>query len=86
MSAMEPDRRGQGALWLAEPSANVLCRRASLRSGNPIERVTAPNVAIPYATNAEARVIPGEAEITATILGCYRGRVWESAMAQERAK
>src|SRR5262249_60333093 len=29
----------------------------------PIRRVTTPNVAIPYAPNAEAHVIPGEARI-----------------------
>jgi pyruvate/2-oxoglutarate/acetoin dehydrogenase E1 component len=33
----------------------------------PIRRVTTPNVAIPYAPNAEAYVIPGEARITATV-------------------
>jgi len=33
----------------------------------PIRRVTTPNVAIPYAPNAEAHVIPGEARITATV-------------------
>ena len=33
----------------------------------PIRRVTTPNVAIPYAPNAEAHVIPGEARITAAV-------------------
>jgi pyruvate dehydrogenase E1 component beta subunit len=33
----------------------------------PIHRVTTPNVAIPYAPNAEAHVIPGEARITAAV-------------------
>jgi acetoin:2,6-dichlorophenolindophenol oxidoreductase subunit beta len=33
----------------------------------PIRRVTTPNVAIPYAPNAEAHVIPGEARITSVI-------------------
>ncbi len=33
----------------------------------PIRRVTTPNVAIPYAPGAEARVIPGEARITAAV-------------------
>jgi acetoin:2,6-dichlorophenolindophenol oxidoreductase subunit beta len=34
----------------------------------PVRRVTTPNVAIPYAPNAEARVIPGEARITEAVL------------------
>jgi acetoin:2,6-dichlorophenolindophenol oxidoreductase subunit beta len=34
----------------------------------PIQRVTTPNVAMPYAPNAEARVIPGEARISAAVL------------------
>ena len=38
----------------------------SLRA--PIQRVTTPNVAMPYAPNAEARVIPGEARISAAVL------------------
>jgi len=33
----------------------------------PIRRVTTPNVAIPYAPNAEARVIPGEASIAGAV-------------------
>ncbi len=33
----------------------------------PILRVTTPNVAIPYAPNAEAHVIPGEARIAAAV-------------------
>lgn len=33
----------------------------------PIRRVTTPNVAIPYAPNAEARVIPGQARIAAAV-------------------
>ena len=33
----------------------------------PIRRVTTPNVAIPYAPNAEAHVIPGEARIAAAV-------------------
>jgi acetoin:2,6-dichlorophenolindophenol oxidoreductase subunit beta len=34
----------------------------------PIRRVTTPNVAMPYAPNAEAHVIPGEPRITAAAL------------------
>ena len=33
----------------------------------PIRRVTTPNVAIPYAPNAEAQVLPNEARITAAV-------------------
>jgi acetoin:2,6-dichlorophenolindophenol oxidoreductase subunit beta len=34
----------------------------------PVRRVTTPNVAMPYAPNAEAHVIPGEPRITAAAL------------------
>jgi pyruvate/2-oxoglutarate/acetoin dehydrogenase E1 component len=34
----------------------------------PIRRVTTPNVAMPYAPGAEARVIPDESRISATVL------------------
>jgi len=34
----------------------------------PIRRVTTPNVAMPYAPNAEARVIPDEARISTAVL------------------
>ncbi len=43
---------------------------ASLRG--PVQRVTTPNVAMPYAPNAEAHVIPGEARITAAVLALAR--------------
>jgi acetoin:2,6-dichlorophenolindophenol oxidoreductase subunit beta len=43
----------------------------SLRA--PIQRVTTPNVAMPYAPNAEARVIPGEARISAAVLAITHG-------------
>lgn len=42
----------------------------SLRA--PIRRVTTPNVAMPYAPNAEARVIPGETRISAAVLAVVR--------------
>jgi acetoin:2,6-dichlorophenolindophenol oxidoreductase subunit beta len=41
----------------------------------PVRRVTTPNVAIPYAPNAEAHVIPGEARITAAVLALTSQRV-----------
>ncbi len=37
-----------------------------------IQRVTTPNVAMPYAPNAEARVIPDEARISAAVLALVR--------------
>jgi acetoin:2,6-dichlorophenolindophenol oxidoreductase subunit beta len=40
----------------------------------PVQRVTTPNVAIPYAPNAEAHVIPGEARITEAVLAVARVR------------
>jgi acetoin:2,6-dichlorophenolindophenol oxidoreductase subunit beta len=42
----------------------------SLRA--PIRRVTTPNVAMPYAPNAESHVIPGEARISAAVLETVR--------------
>jgi pyruvate dehydrogenase E1 component beta subunit len=41
----------------------------------PVRRVTTPNVAMPYAPNAEAHVIPGEARISATVLALTSQRV-----------
>jgi pyruvate dehydrogenase E1 component beta subunit len=43
----------------------------SLRA--PIQRVTTPNVAMPYAPNAEARVIPSEDRISAAVLSIVSG-------------
>jgi pyruvate dehydrogenase E1 component beta subunit len=47
-------------------AAMVAERGFSLLKG-PVRRVTTPNVAIPYAPNAEAHVIPGEARVASTI-------------------
>jgi pyruvate dehydrogenase E1 component beta subunit len=44
----------------------------------PVRRVTSPNVAMPYAPNAEAQVLPGEARITSAILE-LAGRLKEPA-------
>ena len=35
----------------------------------PIRRVTTPNVAMPYAPNAEAHLLPNESKITSAVLG-----------------
>ncbi len=47
----------------ASQIAAVVAERGFHLLRAPIRRVTTPNVAIPYAPNAEARVIPGEARI-----------------------
>jgi acetoin:2,6-dichlorophenolindophenol oxidoreductase subunit beta len=60
----------------------------SLRA--PIQRVTTPNVAMPYAPNAEARVIPGEARISAAALAIVRRAATErragTATAQQEVR
>jgi pyruvate dehydrogenase E1 component beta subunit len=48
-------------------AAMVAEKGFSLLKG-PVRRVTSPNVAMPYAPNAEAHVIPGEPRITAAAL------------------
>lgn len=50
----------------SEIAAAVAEKGFSLLKG-PIRRVTTPNVAIPYAPNAEAHVIPGEAVIVEAV-------------------
>jgi pyruvate dehydrogenase E1 component beta subunit len=50
----------------SQVAAVVAERGFSLLKG-PIRRVTTPNVAIPYAPNAEAHVIPGEARIAGAV-------------------
>lgn len=50
---------------------------ASLKA--PIRRVTSPNVAMPYAPNAEASLLPGESRITSTTLALMGRRQQEPA-------
>jgi pyruvate dehydrogenase E1 component beta subunit len=50
---------------------------ASLKA--PIRRVTSPNVAMPYAPNAEAAILPSEAKITAAVLALAGRRAKEPA-------
>jgi pyruvate dehydrogenase E1 component beta subunit len=50
---------------------------ASLKA--PIRRVTSPNVAMPYAPNAEAAILPNEAKITAAVLALAGRRAKEPA-------
>jgi pyruvate dehydrogenase E1 component beta subunit len=45
--------------------AAVLADKAFSSLKAPVKRVTVPNVAMPYAPNAEARVFPGEEQIAA---------------------
>jgi len=51
----------------ASQIAAVVAERGFSLLKGPIRRVTTPNVAIPYAPNAEAHVIPGEARIADAI-------------------
>ena len=51
----------------ASQIAAVVCEQGFDLLRAPIRRVTTPNVAIPYAPNAEAHVLPDEARITAAV-------------------
>ena len=51
----------------ASQIAAVVAERGFGLLKGPIRRVTTPNVAIPYAPNAEAHVIPGEARIAGAV-------------------
>jgi pyruvate dehydrogenase E1 component beta subunit len=51
----------------ASQIAAVVAEQGFALLKGPIRRVTTPNVAIPYAPNAEAHVIPGEARIASAV-------------------
>jgi len=51
----------------ASQIAAVVAERGFSLLKGPVRRVTTPNVAMPYAPNAEAHVIPGEARIAAAV-------------------
>jgi pyruvate dehydrogenase E1 component beta subunit len=51
----------------ASQIAAVVAERGFSLLKGPVRRITTPNVAIPYAPNAEAHVIPGEARIADAI-------------------
>ena len=51
----------------ASQIAAVVAEKGFSLLRGPIRRVTTPNVAMPYAPNAEAHVIPGEARIAAAV-------------------
>jgi pyruvate/2-oxoglutarate/acetoin dehydrogenase E1 component len=53
----------------ASQIAAVVAEKGFSLLKGPIRRVTTPNVAMPYAPNAEAHVIPGEARISAAVRG-----------------
>jgi acetoin:2,6-dichlorophenolindophenol oxidoreductase subunit beta len=58
----------------ASQIAAVVAERGFSLLKGPIRRVTTPNVAIPYAPNAEAYVIPGEARIAEAVRELVSGR------------
>ena len=51
----------------ASQIAAVIADRGFASLKAPVKRVTTPNVAMPYAPNAEAAVIPGQAQIEAAV-------------------
>lgn len=53
----------------ASQIAAVVAEKGFSSLKGPIRRVTTPNVAVPYAPNAERHVIPSEARIAAAVLG-----------------
>jgi acetoin:2,6-dichlorophenolindophenol oxidoreductase subunit beta len=53
----------------ASQIAAVVAEKGFHSLKGPIRRVTTPNVAIPYAPNAERHIIPNEQRITAAVLG-----------------
>jgi len=57
----------------ASQIAAVVAERGFSLLQGPIRRVTTPNVAMPYAPNAEAHVIPGEDRIAAAARGLVTG-------------
>jgi pyruvate/2-oxoglutarate/acetoin dehydrogenase E1 component len=55
---------GRDRASAASHIAAILADKAFSSLKAPVKRVTVPNVAMPYAPNAEARVFPGEEQIT----------------------
>jgi pyruvate dehydrogenase E1 component beta subunit len=56
---------GRDRASAASHIAAILADKAFSSLKAPVKRVTVPNVAMPYAPNAEARVFPGEEQIAA---------------------
>jgi pyruvate dehydrogenase E1 component beta subunit len=63
---------GRDRASAASHIAAILADRGFATLKAPVKRVTVPNVAMPYAPNAEARVFPGEEQITKAALSVTR--------------
>src|SRR5882757_9434959 len=63
---------GRDRASAASHIAAVLADRGFATLKAPVKRVTVPNVAMPYAPNAEARVFPGEEQIINAVLSVTR--------------
>ena len=63
----------------ASQIAAVVAERGFTSLKAPIRRVTTPNVAMPYAPNAEASLLPNEDRITGTVLALMGRRQQEPA-------
>jgi pyruvate dehydrogenase E1 component beta subunit len=63
---------GRDRASAASHIAAILADKAFAALRAPVKRVTVPNVAMPYAPNAEARVFPGEEQIINATLAITR--------------
>jgi acetoin:2,6-dichlorophenolindophenol oxidoreductase subunit beta len=63
---------GRDRASAASHIAAILADKAFSALKAPVKRVTVPNVAMPYAPNAEARVFPGEKQIISAALSITR--------------
>jgi acetoin:2,6-dichlorophenolindophenol oxidoreductase subunit beta len=63
---------GRDRASAASHIAAILADKAFTALKAPVKRVTVPNVAMPYAPNAEARVFPGEKQIISAALSITR--------------
>jgi pyruvate dehydrogenase E1 component beta subunit len=63
---------GRDRASAASHIAAILADKAFGSLKAPVKRVTVPNVAMPYAPNAEARVFPNEEHITKAALSIVR--------------
>jgi len=63
---------GRDRASAASHIAAILADKAFSALKAPVKRVTVPNVAMPYAPNAEARVFPNEEQITKAAVAITR--------------
>ena len=63
---------GRDRASAASHIAAILADKGFATLKAPVKRVTVPNVAMPYAPNAEARVFPGEEQIASAALSITR--------------